>query len=378
MATNDAERETLLRTIESRGALGGRFDDIRRLGRYGGDGHFSLVVTARDVKTNDRVALKFFHPYHLRDQYRWNCFVREPTVLQMFTGKRDILQCLAPRDEFTVPFTHMGDALNIPFAYYAVELASCDVNSAILTDSWTPMQKLVAFRVMCRAVQRIHAKQVVHRDLKPSNFLVMPDGTLRLSDFGTARDLSDASGGILATYHMPPGDLGYAAPEIMASLHDVDPSFARLADLYSLGAILFELFARTQLVLHLFDKATLGDLHQIMATVDRTARVRTYNGFVTNLANAHPLPSLRHFGGAVPPCLLQSIDRLYQGMAAVDYNSRLSDFKTIFSLIDTSIWMLQHEDAYRRWRAFRARMREGKQAKRSEPSPTKATIEDSI
>ena len=125
MTPNDAERETLLRTIESRGVLGKRFDDLKRLGTAGGDGYFSLIVTARDNQTSQRVALKFFHPSHLRDQYRWHCFLREPLVLQMFTGKPDILQCLAPRDEFTVPFTHMGMSLNIPFTYYAVEDGGC-------------------------------------------------------------------------------------------------------------------------------------------------------------------------------------------------------------------------------------------------------------
>src|ERR1044071_2581324 len=153
MAPSDPQRETLLRTIENRRVLADRFEDLTRLGTAGGDGHFSLIVTAYDVQTRQRVALKFFHPSHLRDQYRWNCFLREPAVLQLFVGKPDILQCLAPRSEFSVPFSHMGMVLDIPFAYYAVELASHDVNSVILGDNWTPVEKLRAFRAMCRAVQ---------------------------------------------------------------------------------------------------------------------------------------------------------------------------------------------------------------------------------
>jgi len=366
MTPNDAERETLLRTIESRGRLGKRFDDLKRLGTSGGDGYFSLIVTARDNQTSQRVALKFFHPSHLRDQYRWHCFLREPLVLQMFTGKPDILQCLAPRDEFTVPFTHMGMSLNIPFTYYAVELASHDVNAVILADKWTAMQKLEAFRLMCRAVQRIHARHVAHRDLKPSNFLVMADGGLRLSDFGTARDLSDPNGALLPGYQAPPGDLGYAAPEIMAALHDVTPSFALIADIYSLGAILFELFARTPLVLHLFDRATLADLNRTMTMVDRKARIQTYEAFVASMANARPLPSLAQFGAAVPSCALPLVDRLYKSMAEVDYRSRLSNFDKIFSLISTSIWVIQHENTYRRLAAFRARIREAREQKRAD------------
>jgi serine/threonine protein kinase len=260
----------------------------------------------------------------------------------------------------------MGMTLNIPFTYYAVELASHDVNSVILADQWTAIQKLEAFRSMCRAVQRIHAKRVAHRDLKPSNFLVMADGTLRLSDFGTARDLSDPNSALLPAYQAPPGDLGYAAPEIIASLHDVDPSFAFIADIYSLGAILFELFARTPLVLQLFDEATLADLSRSMNIVDRTARVQLYGGFVANMANARPLPSVTYFGAAVPSCAVSVIDRLYKSMAAVDYRSRLSDFTKIFSLINTSIWVIQHENAYRRLKALRTRIREARERKRAE------------
>ena len=365
MATNsDAARETFLRTIESRDVLAERFVDIKRLGTSGGDGYFSLLLTAHDKETDSRVALKFFHPAHQRNQYRWNCFLREPKILRLFAGKPDILQCLAPHNEFTVPFTNeLGMTLDIPFAYYAVELASHDVNSVILAGSWAPRQKLQTFRAMCRSVQRIHAQRVVHRDLKPSNFLMMSDGTLRLSDFGTARDLSDPAGTLMPTYQAPPGDLGYAAPEVMACLHDVDPSYAIRADIYSLGAILFEIFARTPLVLHVFDTETLATLNQTMNTVDRAARVRVYDGFIANMADAHPLPSLAHFGDVIPSCIRPLVDRLYQSMAAVDYRKRLCDFDEIFSYINTSIWVLEHEDAYRRLRDFRARMKQAAEDK---------------
>ncbi len=46
----------------------------------------------------------------------------------------NVLQCIAPHDEFTVPFSHGGLTLPIAFAYYGVELASSDVNAMILAD----------------------------------------------------------------------------------------------------------------------------------------------------------------------------------------------------------------------------------------------------
>ena len=294
--------------------------------------------------------------------------------MQQFAGQPDILQCLAPHDEFTVPFIHMGLTLDIPFAYYAVELASYDVNQAISANRWSPIQKLEAFRAMCRAVQRIHNHSIVHRDLKPSNFLVMADGTLRLSDFGTARDLSDPTGGLLANYQAPPGDVWYAAPEIIAALHDVDPKFALRADIYSLGAVLFELFTGTPLNLHMFDPSTLETLGQMMNTVARADRIRIYDGFVGNMADAHPLPSLHHFGDVVPSCILSLANLLCRGMAAVDYRRRLCDFEDIFSRINTCLWVLKHEAAYHRWRELRARMRQAREEKRRLASAKMAAL----
>jgi serine/threonine protein kinase len=194
----------------------------------------------------------------------------------------------------------------------------------------------------------------------------MPDGTLRLSDFGTARNLSDANSALLAGYQAPPGDLAYAAPEMIACLHDVDPSYAIVGDIYSLGAILFELFACIPLVLNLFDNTTLAILQKTMSTVDRGSRVRMYDAFVTNMADARPLPHLAHFVGTMPAQVLSPINRLYQHMAAINYRTRLTDFNKIFSLINTCMWVLRHEDAYDRQRVFRARIQESKEKKRLE------------
>src|ERR1039457_264501 len=50
-------------------------------------------------------------------------------------------------------------------------------------------QRLQSFRSVCEAVQHAHQHAIIHRDLKPSNILVKPDGTVRLLDFGIAKQL---------------------------------------------------------------------------------------------------------------------------------------------------------------------------------------------
>jgi serine/threonine-protein kinase len=97
-----------------------------------------------------------------------------------------------------------------------------------------PAGGLVA--VMAEAVHEAHRRGVVHRDLKPGNILLSADGTPKLSDFGLARRLEGAAG--LTQTGTPVGTPSYMAPEqAEGKPRDVGPA----ADIYALGAILYEL-----------------------------------------------------------------------------------------------------------------------------------------
>ena len=76
---------------------------------------------ASSVPGSTKVALKFADPFE-GDEYRRQCFRREPEVLKLFQGQADIIQLVADRREFI----HPGE-LPIPFAFYAVELARADL-----------------------------------------------------------------------------------------------------------------------------------------------------------------------------------------------------------------------------------------------------------
>ena len=94
-------------------------------------------------------------------------------------------------------------------------------------------------RIVAEAVQYAHEHAIIHRDLKPSNILVKEDGSLRLLDFGIAKQL-DAVGQPLHRTQtaMRPMTPAYASPE---QLHGetVGPG----SDVYSLGVVLYELLA---------------------------------------------------------------------------------------------------------------------------------------
>ena len=95
------------------------------------------------------------------------------------------------------------------------------------------------FRSACEAVQYAHSQAIIHRDLKPSNILVKKDGTVKLLDFGIAKQLESldeaADPTRTALRLMTPA---YAAPEQLQG-----GRAGTRSDVYSLGVILYELLA---------------------------------------------------------------------------------------------------------------------------------------
>jgi serine/threonine protein kinase len=112
-----------------------------------------------------------------------------------------------------------------------------------------PPAEAVALVVQaCHGLAHAHAAGLVHRDVKPHNLLLRTDGTLKVADFGIARAAEATAltqvGSILGT-------AAYLAPEQAAG-----EEVTATADVYSLGAVLYELLAGRPPC----EPATLADL----------------------------------------------------------------------------------------------------------------------
>jgi eukaryotic-like serine/threonine-protein kinase len=91
-------------------------------------------------------------------------------------------------------------------------------------------------RALALAMGEAHRRNIIHRDLKPANVLLTPDGQPKITDFGLAKRLDSDSGQTHTGAIM--GTPSYMAPEqAWGQTHQIGP----LTDLYSLGAILYEM-----------------------------------------------------------------------------------------------------------------------------------------
>lgn len=143
-----------------------------------------------------------------------------------------------------------------------------------------PSRRLLsAFSTVCLAIEFAHARGIVHRDLKPANIMLGDFGEVYVLDWGLAKILGEpaeadvSSAGALSPSAMTQsgsvlGTLGYMAPE---QLDDSLGPTTAASDVYSLGAILFEVLAGVPLLA----AASPMELMQLtLAGVDARAQQR--------------------------------------------------------------------------------------------------------
>lgn len=187
-----------------------------------GSGAMGTVYLATYTRNNQRVAIKIMAPGLVANEGAVARFEREANILKQLN-----------HPNITRLF---GVGKTQGMRYYAMEFVEGESLDRVLSRrgkmSWEEVLPMIV--QLCSALQHAHEHGVVHRDLKPSNLMILKDGTLKLTDFGIAKDLDVTA---LTGANCAVGTAAYMSPEQCRG----DANLTFKSDLYSLGVVLYEL-----------------------------------------------------------------------------------------------------------------------------------------
>jgi eukaryotic-like serine/threonine-protein kinase len=203
----------------------GRIPGYRTL-RMIGEGGMAQVYLAERLHDGLQLVLKVLD----------SSLRRDATFLQRFVREYKLIAAI--EDEHVAHIFDQGFSGDQP--YIAMEYLAGGTLAARMHEGMSSLAALRLTSQIARALSTIHAHDVVHRDLKPQNIMFRDNGRPVIVDFGLAKDLVSASnltrhGEVMATPR-------YMSPEQCVGL----PVDAR-SDLYSLGAIFYEMLTGQRL-----------------------------------------------------------------------------------------------------------------------------------
>src|SRR5437667_5976782 len=200
-----------------------------RLGNYEildeiGRGGMGVIYRARQRHSHRIVAVKRVLNYHADSHETFIRFRREADAVASLDHPNILPIYEVSESEDGLPFFSMK---------FATGRSLRDAGSSLRSE---PRKCVQLMAKVARAIEYAHGRGILHRDLKPGNILLDGRGEPLVSDFGLAKSL-DANNDLtksLTTFGTP----GYIAPEqAEGAPADLTPA----ADVYSLGAILFDL-----------------------------------------------------------------------------------------------------------------------------------------
>jgi serine/threonine-protein kinase len=201
--------------------IGGRYRLIAPLG----EGGMATIWRAVDEQLDREVAVKL-----LRSQYG-----TDAGFAARFKQEARSAGSLAHHN--IVPVYDYGTDADDGTQYIVMQLIEGQDLSSVLRERGT-LATDDAVRVaigVASALEAAHRRGIVHRDVKPGNILITDDGDVKVTDFGIARAVSEASMTVTGT--------------TLGSVHYFSPEQARgdevtgASDVYSLGIVLYEMLA---------------------------------------------------------------------------------------------------------------------------------------
>ena len=201
--------------------LGKRLDGRYELQEIVGVGGMAVVYKAYDNLENKIVAVKI-----LKEEYTGN-----DEFLRRFINESKAIAVLSHPNVVKVYDVSFGDLIQYIVMEYIDGITLKEYIEKSGPLSWN---EAVQFTLqILRGLQHAHDKGVVHRDIKPQNIMVLPDGVIKVADFGIARFARSEQ---VTITDKAIGSVHYISPE-QAKGEKTDEK----ADLYSVGVMLYEM-----------------------------------------------------------------------------------------------------------------------------------------
>lgn len=189
------------------------------------EGGMGVVFKARQRNLDRLVAVKMIRAEHLARPQDVERFHREATA----AARLQHPHIVAIHESGEIEGQH----------FYAMDyVAGRSLATVVREHPLAPYRAAACVRMIAEAIQHAHEHGVLHRDLKPSNILIDADDAPHVTDFGLAKLLEGSADATLSGQVM--GSPSYMAPE-QAAGHGRTADVR--TDIYSLGAILYELLS---------------------------------------------------------------------------------------------------------------------------------------
>jgi len=201
--------------------LGKRLDGRYEIQEILGVGGMAVVYKARDNVEDRIVAVKI-----LKDE-----FVSNEEFIRRFKNESRAIAMLSHQNIVKVYDVSFGDLIQYIVMEYIEGITLKELIERQGSFKW---KDAVYFTIqILKALQHAHDKGIVHRDVKPQNIMVLPDGTIKVTDFGIARFARSEQRTI--------------TDKAIGSVHYISPEQARgektdeKTDIYSVGVMMYEM-----------------------------------------------------------------------------------------------------------------------------------------
>mmetsp|Transcript_42543 Transcript_42543/g.127592 ORF Transcript_42543/g.127592 Transcript_42543/m.127592 type:complete len:371 (-) Transcript_42543:442-1554(-) len=237
-----------------------------------GVGTFGEVFKATDKQTGKVVAIKKIRITEQKEGINVTA-LREIKLLKELSGSPSIVSLVEAfplKKNVLLVFEFMMSDLEAIIKDRSIILSLGDIKAYI--------------QMILQGLQACHSKWVIHRDVKPNNFLVAPDGSLKLADFGLSRLL------LSPEHHRPYTNQVFArwyrAPELLYG----STCYGFAPDIWAAGCIFAELLLRRPWLPGDSDIDQLGRIFQALGTPTEETwpGVTKLPGFVEYQASAPP------------------------------------------------------------------------------------------